>query len=59
MVPEIPLAQYLCECGAECQVNREHCWIWVTCTNPDCKEYQLKQLATYKKHQIILPEVKI
>ena len=48
-------ARYICPCGQDCGYENVKSWIYVTCYNKDCPEYNIRQLATWKKHKIILP----
>lgn len=58
-LPPASTPRYLCYCGKECTVSIIRSWIFVTCTNQKCKDFGVQQLATYKKHTPIRPEVKI
>ena len=53
------IPRYTCRCGAECQIEVIRAWIYVTCTNTKCKEYGVKQLATYGKHKAIPQGAKV
>ena len=59
MAPPAHTPRYTCKCGKECQVEVIRTWIYVTCTNPKCKENGVKQLATWGKHKAILQGAKI
>jgi|GEM_PF-2319875 len=52
VTPTIPPADYICRCGSVCTVERSHSWIFVTCNNPKCPEYGVRQLATRGIHTV-------